>query len=120
VVCDRYTDSTLAYQGYARGLDLKTIRTLNRIATSGIMPGLTILLNLSTRVGLSKALGRSAGGGDRLEMEGQAFQREVQKGFLALAQREKRRIKVVNVQKTIEATQTMIRRIVEKHGPHRT
>ncbi|MBV9080451.1 MAG: dTMP kinase, partial [Elusimicrobia bacterium] len=59
VVCDRYIDSTTAYQGQARSLPMKAINTLNAIATQGIKPDLTILLNLPARVGLQKALARA-------------------------------------------------------------
>lgn len=110
VVCDRYTDSTLAYQGGARGLPRPVIEQLNRIATGGLKPDLTILLDLPSDEGLRKALLRS-GRGDRLENEGQEFQRLVRAGFLAGARREPRRIKVIKVRRTIEATRREIQKV---------
>jgi dTMP kinase len=112
VICDRYTDSTLAYQGEARGLSHKAIDQLNRIATGGLAPDLTVLLDLPADEGLSKALKRG-GGGDRLENEGAEFQRRVRAGFLAVARRQKRRMKIVRVQPTIEKTRTLIQKVVK-------
>lgn len=114
VVCDRYTDSTVAYQGAARGLPVRTIEQLNRIATSGLQPDLTLLLDLPPAEGLSKALKRS-GQGDRLENEGEAFQARVRQGFLAIARRDRRRVKIVRVRKTIEETKKAIQKLVEPH-----
>jgi len=120
VICDRYIDSTIAYQGGARGLARTTIEQLNRIATGGLMPDLTILLDLPVKEGLSKALKRS-GQGDRLENEGEGFQRRVRAEFLAAARRDSKRIKVIRVRAAIEQTRKAIQRIVELHlnGNHR-
>lgn len=89
VLCDRFTDSTLAYQGYGRGLDIVAIRTLNTLATGGLTPDVTILLDCDVQVGLERALGRieAAGGAqreDRFEKEALAFHRKVREGFLEL------------------------------------
>ncbi|HIE04497.1 MAG TPA: dTMP kinase, partial [Candidatus Latescibacteria bacterium] len=80
VVCDRYADSTLAYQGYGRGLDTGLIRTLNGIATSGLAPDMTVLLDVPPEV----AIGRKASE-DRFEGEGLDFLRKVREGYLKLA-----------------------------------
>ena len=113
VVCDRFSDATVAYQGAARGLDRETILLLNRIATRGVMPHLTLILDLPPRQGLAKAKARrSLGQGDRLENEGLRFQERVRRGYLALAKREPRRVKIVRVQPTIEETQKLIRQII--------
>lgn len=114
VVCDRYTDSTVAYQGAARGLSVRTIEQLNRIATSGLQPDLTLLLDLPPAEGLSKALKRT-GQGDRLENEGEAFLNRVRRGFLAVARRDRRRVKLVRVRETIEETRKAIQKLVEPH-----
>ncbi len=82
VVCDRFTDSTLAYQGYGRGLDLDGIEALNEWATDGLRPELTVLLDLDPLVGVRRATGQGA---DRLEAEGAEFHARVRAGFLALA-----------------------------------
>jgi dTMP kinase len=95
VVCDRFTDSTLAYQGYGRGLDLQQVRQLNHLATGGLQPHLTLWLDLPPEVGLArKASGRLARTGlaDRLEQERLEFHRRVHQGFQALAAAEPQRI----------------------------
>jgi dTMP kinase len=95
VVCDRFTDSTLAYQGYGRGLDLQQVRQLNHLATGGLQPHLTLWLDLPPEVGLArKASGRLARTGlaDRLEQERLEFHRRVHQGFQTLAAAEPQRI----------------------------
>jgi dTMP kinase len=95
VVCDRFTDSTLAYQGYGRGLDLEKIRQLNHLATGGLQPHLTLWLDLPPEVGLArKASGRGSRTGlaDRLEQERLEFHRRVHQGFQTLAAAEPQRI----------------------------
>jgi len=87
VVCDRFTDSTLAYQGYGRGLDLEKIRQLNHLATGGLQPHLTLWLDLPPEVGLART-----GIADRLEQERLEFHRRVHQGFQALAAAEPQRI----------------------------
>ncbi len=82
VLCDRFTDSTLAYQGYGRGLDLETVRTVNTAATGELVPDLTLLLDLDPAVGRARG---AAGGSDYLEREAIAFHERVRAGFLALA-----------------------------------
>ena len=87
VVCDRFTDSTLAYQGYGRKLDLEKIRQLNHLATGGLQPHLTLWLDLPPEVGLVRS-----GLADRLEQERLEFHRRVHQGFQALAAAEPQRI----------------------------
>lgn len=87
VVCDRFTDSTLAYQGYGRGLDLEKIRQLNHLATGGLQPHLTLWLDLPPEVGLARS-----GLADRLEQERLEFHRRVHQGFQTLAAAEPQRI----------------------------
>ncbi|HIK45080.1 MAG TPA: dTMP kinase, partial [Leptolyngbyaceae cyanobacterium M65_K2018_010] len=84
VLCDRFTDSTVAYQGYGRGLDLDLIGQLNQVATAGIRPDLTLWLKLEVETGLARA--RQRGRHDRMEQANLAFHRRVQQGFEALAQ----------------------------------
>jgi dTMP kinase len=86
VLCDRFTDSTLAYQGYGRGLDLDGIRALNDWATGAVVPDVTILLDVDPVLGLARATG---GGADRLEAEDLSFHARVRDGFLAIADAEK-------------------------------
>ena len=82
VICDRYTASTVAYQGHGRGLDLALIQQLNEMATGGLVPDLTVLLDLSPLVGLSR---RGAAGSDPFESAPQEFQSKVREGYLAKA-----------------------------------
>ena len=82
VLCDRYTDSTLAYQGYGRGLDLDTLRQLQTLATGGLDPDLTILLNLPVETGLSR-IPRPAQ--DRLDRETSEFHQRVRAGYQEMA-----------------------------------
>ncbi len=90
VLCDRYTDSTVAYQGYGRGLDLRLIDQLNTIATGGLRSDLTLWLDLEVEVGLGRALGR--GKRDRIEEADLTFHHRVRQGFSALAAREGERV----------------------------
>lgn len=86
VLCDRYTDSTLAYQGHARGLPWKQIQVLNRLATQNLMPHLTVFLDIDPAVGLGRAREKN-----RFEDEGVAFQRKVRSGFLKARRQSPRR-----------------------------
>lgn len=86
VLCDRYTDSTIAYQGYGRQLDLSLIATLNQIATGGLKSDLTLWLAVPPTVGLARM--RSRGQADRIEQASMAFHQRVATGFAALAQSE--------------------------------
>jgi dTMP kinase len=120
VVCDRFTDATVAYQGYGRGISLKTINVLNRTAAGRIKPDLTIYLDIPVREGLKKARGItkdsfSAGpGGDRLEREKLPFHQRVRTGYLAQARREPRRIKVICIRKTVEQTAKLVENEITK------
>ena len=82
VICDRYTDSTLAYQGYGRGLDFDTIRNINTTATDGLFPDLVILLDIPVETGLAR---KGPSREDRFEQEDIAFHQRVREGFLKMA-----------------------------------
>ncbi len=84
VLCDRFTDSTLAYQGYGRGLDLQTLRSLGEAATGGLKPDRTLLIDLPVELARTRAQARS-GSLDRIEAENATFHEKVRMGFLALA-----------------------------------
>lgn len=85
ILCDRYTDSTLAYQGYGRGLDLELIEQLNQVATGGLQSHLTLWLDLDAQIGLERT--RQRGSHDRMEKADLEFHQRVQQGFNALAQK---------------------------------
>lgn len=95
VVCDRFVDSTAAYQGYGRGFDLALIERLNRTATSGIWPDTTVLLDLDPAAGLMRRAARREGL-DRFEQEALAFHHRVREGYLALARAEPDRFVVLD------------------------
>ena len=117
VICDRFTDSTLAYQGFARGIDKKIIEKLNNIATSGLKPDLTIYLDINPNKGIKKAKTVNKGkltGGDRIERESLKFHNNVRKGFLELAKKYPNRIKKVKTSEVIEKTQKEINKEIDK------
>ena len=92
VLCDRYTDSTLAYQGFARKLDLKMIEQLNRIATDATRPDLTFFLDLPVEIGLARATDRN-----KFEKAGIEFQKKVRRGFLYSIRKTPKRFRVLKV-----------------------
>lgn len=93
VICDRYTDSTLAYQGYGRGVDLDAIRTVSDIATGGLSPDLVVLLDIPVEVGLAR---KKVTGRDRFESAGTAFHQRVRRGYRAMARADRERWLVVD------------------------
>lgn len=107
VLCDRYVDSTLAYQGHARGLGLDAIRQLHALGTGGLWPGLTFVLDLPAAAGLERA--RTRGRRDRIEREALAFHERVRDGFLQLGKEEPARIKILGGQQPVEALAAEVR-----------
>ena len=97
VLCDRFTDASLAYQGSGRGIDVAQIRAVSHVAHPGLAPDLTLLLDLEPAVGLHRARGRGDGG-DRFEDEALAFFDRVRRGYLQLAQSEPTRFQVLDGQ----------------------
>jgi dTMP kinase len=95
VVCDRFYDSTLAYQGYGRGLDKKMIEYLNKISTLGIKPDLTILIDIPVEIFL-KRMRKNNKKKDRIEKEKMDFYKKVREGYLKISQGEKKRYRVIN------------------------
>jgi dTMP kinase len=116
VLCDRFTDATIAYQGYGRGLDLSLIRQLNGIATDGLTPDLTILLDCPVETGLHRALARiNASTGlreERFELESLEFHRRVRDGYLQLAAAEPNRITVVDGNRDIDEIEKALTRTI--------
>jgi len=109
VVCDRFLDSTVVYQGYGLGMDKHLIAQLGRFATQGVEPDLTILLDLP----LKQALAGISRKKDRIEQRSFAYHQRVKNGYLALARREPVRIKIVRLADGIQTTQAAIRRLVD-------
>ena len=107
VVLDRFLDATICYQGYGAKLDIETIKQVGRLATCGIQPDLTILLDIGAEEGLRRSRRR-----DRIEKKPLEFHRRVRKGYLKLARENPRRIKIVPVLRDISKTQAVIRKII--------
>ena len=99
VVCDRFADSTTAYQGYGRGFELLTVQQLNGVAVQGCVPDLTILLDVPVESGFERLKGRPAtgkAGHDRIERESRDFHERVRAGYLQLAKRWPERIRMID------------------------
>jgi dTMP kinase len=105
VVCDRFYDSTLAYQGYGRGIDLDIIKQLNVLSTSGLKPNLTILLDIPAVEGLAR---KSKEHQDRFEKEKLAFHEQVRQGYLQLARDDPKRFLVIDALLTQKAIAAII------------
>lgn len=101
VISDRYSDSTLVYQGIARGLPQKELSELNRFATENLVPDLTLLLDAPVETLASRILDR--GSKDRIDGEGIEFHRQVRAGFLAIAARNSRRFRIIDASQNVEA-----------------
>ena len=102
VLCDRFSESTIAYQGYGRGLDLGRVRALDAEARDGVVPGLTFLFDCPVEEGLARARARSATG-DRFEREVVSFHERVRRGFQEMARAEPARVRVVDSTAPIDA-----------------
>jgi dTMP kinase len=111
VVTDRFSDSTVAYQGYGRGIDLGLINSLDLISTNRLRPDITVLLDIDVETGLRR--NRRINKKDRLEMEDVSFHDKVRKGFIELAAKEKERIKVVDCSSTLETVHKNIIVIID-------
>ncbi|RYZ97686.1 MAG: dTMP kinase [Proteobacteria bacterium] len=111
VICDRYTDSSVVYQGVARGLDGAMVKRLNTMATGNLQPDLTLLLDLDPRIGLARVGNR--GILDRMEKEALSFHQAVRQGFLALSRLERRRFRVIDSSLSRDAIHAQILEAVE-------
>jgi len=117
VVCDRYFDATLVYQGFARGLDTALICDLHRIIFEDLKPDITLLLDLPPRVGLARAWQELDSGSrpdteSRFEEEAIGFHEKVRAGYLELAGRESDRFKVIDASRKIDEVQADIRKVL--------
>lgn len=111
VICDRFLDSTVVYQGYGGGINIDFIKKLGRFATLGIKPDLTFLLDIETKEGLRRAGVIK----DRIELKSLAYHRRVRQGYLTLAKKEPQRIKIIRVKKNgKEKNQQIIRSHINK------
>ncbi len=111
VLCDRHTDSSVAYQGYGRGLDIEQIKALNNLATGGKQPDLTLVFDVDIETSM-KRVGNQK---DRMESSGIEFFNRVRNGYLELAKQEPDRIKVVDSTKSIEDVHKQVLDIINKY-----
>lgn len=111
VLCDRHTDSTVAYQGYGRGLDIDEINKLNNLATGGKKPDLTFVFDVDIETSMRR-VGKEK---DRMESSGKDFFNRVRQGYLKLAKLEPNRIKVVDSTKSIEEVHQKVIEIIEQY-----
>ncbi len=117
VICDRYIDSTVAYQGYGRQLDMELINTLNGMSTQGLTPDLTILFDIESADGLSRL---HPGGHDRMEKENIEFHLRVRDGYRKIADENPDRFKTLDASKALSVVQEEFRKIVFDVLPKKT
>ena len=122
VICDRFWDATLVYQGWARGLNMRTLEKLRPLVSDSLIPDLTLLLDCPVTVGLPRAwkrIQRSAPGQreSRFEEEAQAFHEKIRQGYLFLARREPRRFRVLDATQTPEKIHREIRGYLFRKDP---
>ncbi len=114
VICDRFYDSTTAYQGFGRGLNLEDVMRLNKIATGGLKPDITIFLDVSIFTSYFRTKDFAS---DRIESSGDEFYERVRQGFLKIAEWEPERVIVVNSESKIENTHKNIMEIIRAKFP---
>ncbi len=120
VLCDRFADSTVVYQGYGRGLDTKVLQQLNEVAVDGLWPDLTIVLDIDPEIGLKRATLRNLEEGKakeegRFEAEHISFHNRIREGYLTWAALNRDRIKVANAGATPDEVFDRIKSIIENH-----
>lgn len=109
VLCDRHTDSSVAYQGYGREQNIDNINMLNELAVNGVHPDLTIVFDIDTETSMERVGAEK----DRLESAGIEFHKRVRNGYLEIAKKNPQRIKVVDASQTIEDVQLEVIKIIE-------
>lgn len=110
VLCDRFYDSTTAYQGYGRKLDVKMVRSLHRVATGNLIPNLTLLFDVDLEIAFSRGKKNK----DRLELQSKQFFNRVRRGFLEIARKERRRVKIIDAASPLEDVFTEVKKILIK------
>ncbi len=110
VLCDRYLDSTIAYQGFGNGVDVAAIKRIGEFATQGFGPGLTLLFDIQTEKGLA----RTNAVKDRIELRSLQYHRRVRRGYLQLAKQEPKRFRVIKVNKAKEEIFEVVRKYADE------
>ncbi|HYF90630.1 MAG TPA: dTMP kinase [Symbiobacteriaceae bacterium] len=116
VICDRYVDSSIVYQALAGGLPHEFVAGINEMATGGLKPHRTIVLDISPEVARSR---RGVNGPDRIEQKDEAYHEQVRDGYLELARAQPRRYKIVDASRPVEEVQAQIRMLVDEIMPRR-
>jgi dTMP kinase len=111
VISDRYADATVAYQGHGQGMDVQTIRELNMLATGGILPDLTLVLDLDPVAGMRRIRGRALDAFERMDLD---FHRRVREGYLEIARGEKSRVVVLDADREPDALHRDVIRAVDE------
>jgi len=111
VISDRYADATVAYQGYGQGMDVQTIREMNLLATGGVLPDLTLVLDLDPAAGMRRIRGRAL---DAFEKMDTAFHRRVREGYLEIARADKNRVVVLDAGRDADALHADVVRAVDE------
>jgi len=111
VVCDRFADSTMAYQGYGRGVPREALSTLHKLIAGDFKPDLTLILDLAVEIGLSRTAGRP-GNADRFERMGRDFHERLRRGFLEIAKAEPQRCVIIDAATDVAAVQEAMRAAV--------
>ena len=111
VISDRYADATVAYQGYGQGMDVQTIREMNMLATGGVLPDLTLVLDLDPATGMRRIHGRAL---DAFEKMDTAFHRRVREGYLEIARADKNRVVVLDADRDADALHADVVRAVDE------
>ncbi|MBD3184236.1 dTMP kinase [Candidatus Poribacteria bacterium] len=110
VICDRFSDATLAYQGYARGLDVDFLKEINKVATDGLEPDLTVLLDMEVKDSLLRKQDQVL---NRIDKENFEFHNKVRRGYLEIAKKEPDRVKVVDANSVIDNVHKNITRLID-------
>lgn len=114
VICDRFVDSSLAYQGYARGLGIDEVMKINEFAIEGYMPNLTLYLDINPEIGLDRIAKNKDREVNRLDLEKLDFHKRVREGYLILLEKYPDRIKKINAERSIEVVFGQIKDILDK------
>lgn len=111
VLCDRYADSTLAYQGYGLGLDIEALRVITRFATGGLVPDLTFYIDLPVEDGIAR---KRTGAMNRLDRKSLEYHARVRSGYLGMAAAEPERWVIVDGARSVEAVQSVLRERLDR------
>jgi len=111
VICERFSHATFVYQGYVRGFDLSILKQINKVATGGLEPDLTLILDIDPKIGFSRKSGTSP---DRIEKEDIEFHNKVREGYIKIAHEDPLRMKIINAENSIQHVHLCIKGQVEQ------